>query len=269
MGVIGAGGTMGQALMQMLRSEEHSIIGCGRTLEKRELILSMANKFTISIKHLLADSDVVFVALKPQVFKETTFLHAFPSYNNPLIVSVMAGISMAELREKLCTKRIIRTMPNLGMTVGAGVTAWMADEGASEEDKKLIADLFDATGAAVELREENMFHTFTALTGSGPGLLAQICSWFAQAAIEYGLSAQEAELLTWSVLQGMTKLQEAGISFEELRTRVTSPNGTTHHGLQALCNAGVEGAMKACFDAARRQSEELGEGGKTLSYTKM
>jgi pyrroline-5-carboxylate reductase len=45
----------------------------------------------------------------------------------------------------------------------------------------------------------------------------------------------------------------------ELKDMITSPGGTTVHGLQVLESCGVRGAFMECVQAATERSSELGK----------
>src|SRR5262245_49862149 len=71
-------------------------------------------------------ADVVVLAVKPQVFAQAAAGAKALVGPHTLVISIMAGITIAGLAHLLETQRIIRAMPNTPGQIGKGVTAYAA-----------------------------------------------------------------------------------------------------------------------------------------------
>ena len=95
--------------------------------------------------HSLVDYQVIFIAVKPQSFVELAKTLRVDS--SQLVVSIMAGITIAGLTNKLSNAtRVVRAMPNTPSQIGAGVTAWVATDQVTADDRNLVEGLLSAGG---------------------------------------------------------------------------------------------------------------------------
>jgi pyrroline-5-carboxylate reductase len=75
-----------------------------------------------------------------------------------------------------------------------------------------------------------------------------------------GLPRQTArELVIQTVIGTSMMLESTAKHPAELKDMITSPGGTTIHGLQVLESYSVRGALMDCVEAASRRSTELGK----------
>ncbi len=80
------------------------------------------------------------------------------------------------------------------------------------------------------------------------------------AAMKEGLSREQAYALTYQTFVGASQLlQHDPAGPKELRTRVTSPNGTTHAAITHLQSKGWAETFIEAVHKARLRSEELGK----------
>ena len=201
--------------------------------------------------------DVTVLAIKPQQF------HSFSGINLPaecgLFVSIMAGVTIDGLSQKLRSERIVRMMPNLPASVFKGMTVGFAPDTVSASDRRIVAEIFEGSGRLEWLEIEGQIDAATALAGSGPGYLFAFAQYLEEAAKAEGLAAGLADILVREMLWGAAELLHSDSrSALELKKAVTSKQGTTEAGLeifeadgalQTLCLRGV--------NAARLRSEAL------------
>ena len=116
----------------------------------------------------LARVDVVMMAVKPQHMRAAATSVA-PHIGNPLIVSIAAGIRLADLsRWMQDRKRVVRAMPNTPALVHAGITGLHAPHGVTADDRQAAEDLLATVGATLWFEEEGDLDAVTAVSGSGP-----------------------------------------------------------------------------------------------------
>jgi pyrroline-5-carboxylate reductase len=121
-----------------------------------------------SAEEVFQKSEVILLAVKPQVFKETAaaWTELVSGFSGKTVISVMAGIRVDKLRSVFPGFAAVRVMPNLGLSVGEGATA-IATDGVGEDSLNLVEAIFQSCGTTVRVMEEQM-DAVTALSGSGP-----------------------------------------------------------------------------------------------------
>jgi len=272
LGIVG-GGVMGEAILSRL------IIG--QIYQPLEVIVSepqpsrrnfLQQKYGIHVtteNTKVLSADAVVLAVKPQIFAAITqelvdvsskgAQHLYTSTTQlPLIISIMAGVTLQQLEAAFPQLPIIRAMPNTPATVGAGMTAIALGDRASDTHKEIALQLFSAVGEVVEV-SESLMDAVTGLSGSGPAYVAILVEALADGGVAAGLPRNIANQLAQQTVKGTLQLlQETSIHPAELKDRVTSPGGTTIAGVSALEKAGFRSALIEAVVAATKRSRELG-----------
>lgn len=209
------------------------------------------------------NASVVLLAVKPQVFEAIArdLADAVKELagSPPLVISILAGVSIKQLQAAFPQLPVIRAMPNTPATVGAGITA--ISSGSSHIDdshKKIAQQLFSAVGEVVEV-PETLMDAVTGLSGSGPAYVAMMVEALSDGGVAAGLPRTIATKLALQTVRGTVQLlQETGMHPAELKDRVTSPGGTTIAGIAELERAGFRSALIAAVLGATERSKELG-----------
>ncbi len=257
--IIGAG-NVGGALYRCLRGvfREDAIILCDTA--QGQLAKSGASQATRDADAAVLRADVVIVAVKPQSFADLARSLTVP-LGDKLVVTVMAGVSLAGVAESLRAGSVVRAMPNLGAQIGRGVTAWIAAPACTKPQVELARRIFGAAGAEIEVDDESLLDAFTALGGSGPAYFFHLTELLAENAVAMGFNAGQARLLAQEVLSASARLLELGDrSPGEWRTAVTTPGGTTEAALRAFRERGLAEVFRAGLEAARDRSAALNRG---------
>ena len=96
--------------------------------------------------------QVLVLAIKPQALDEATPALARLAGPNTLVISILAGKTIANVRARLPQAgAIVRAMPNLPAAVGRGVTASRREEAAPAQRSGLWPNALLAATGAVEL----------------------------------------------------------------------------------------------------------------------
>src|SRR6266545_2358332 len=212
------------------------------------------------LKALVAESDVVILAVKPQIM--ASVLHEIAgSVSGKLLISIAAGIPTRTLRAQLGRPaRLIRVMPNTPALVLEGVTAIARAEGLEAGDLETAQELFGAVGRVVVL-EEDALDAVTGLSGSGPAYVAIVIESLADGGVKMGLDRATAMTLAAQTVLGSAKLiLETGTHPGQLKDMVSSPGGTTIAGIAALEEGGVRRTFISAVERATQRSRELGRG---------
>jgi len=210
---------------------------------------------------LVTASDVVILAVKPQIMAPV-LREVLPALTRrPLLISLAAGVSTATIQSVLGKyQRLIRVMPNTPALVLEGVTAIAKTPGLEVEDLETAQEIFAAVGKVVVLDEEQL-DAVTGLSGSGPAYVAIVIESLADGGVKMGLDRATAmTLATQTVLGAATLLAETGLHPGTLKDMVASPGGTTIAGIAALEEGGIRTTFIRAVERATLRSRELGRG---------
>jgi pyrroline-5-carboxylate reductase len=212
-------------------------------------------------RQVVADSDLVVLAVKPQQMAEVLAeIGPVVQSSQPLLVSVAAGVTLQTIRAGLgvSSGRLVRVMPNTPCLVGAGASAYAASSGTPAEDVQGVDRLFNAVGRAVAVPEK-LLDAVIGLSSSGPAFVFVVIEALSDGGVRMGLPRDLATLLAAQTVLGSAKLLlESGLHPGVLKDMVASPGGTTIAGLHALERGGLRAALMDAVEAAARRSAELG-----------
>lgn len=206
-------------------------------------------------------SDLLVLAVKPQIMAALLREIRGDVTDSHLIVSIAAGITLHQLVEGLGQgRRLIRVMPNTPCLVGASASGYSPAEAATPEDIDLVHRLLNSVGRAFRVAEP-LLDAVTGLSGSGPAFIYLIIEALSDGGVRVGLPRDIATALAAQTVLGSARMVlETGQHPGQLKDMVTSPAGTTIAGLHALEKAGVRGALMDAVEAATRRASELGKG---------
>lgn len=201
--------------------------------------------------------QVVVLAVKPQAWHQAVLPLAGRLGPLTIIVSVMAGVTTADLKRLFPGAGVVRAMPNTPAQIGQGMTALFTDDG--DIVQGAAEALFQPAGHTLWLADEAQFDAVTALSGSGPAYVFHLIEALAAAGAAAGLEAAAAMRLARQTVIGAAALagHEPSVAAATLRERVTSPGGTTAAGLAVLMPA-LAPLLTDVIAAAAARSRQLG-----------
>ncbi len=199
------------------------------------------------------------VALKPQMFREAG--PALKPFAGPatLVVSIMAGTTIASIAEVCGGGGVVRAMPNTPAAIGRGITVAVAAKGVNAAQRAVADALLRATGSVEWVDDESLMDAVTAVSGSGPAYVFLLAEELARAGVEAGLPQELAAKLARETVAGSGELlHRSELPSATLRQNVTSPGGTTAAALQVLMGPdGMQSLLTRAVAAATRRSREL------------
>jgi pyrroline-5-carboxylate reductase len=207
-------------------------------------------------------ADVLVLAVKPQILKTICCdLAEAVQQQQPLVVSIAAGIREKDMQHWLGGDiALVRTMPNTPAMLQAGATALHAGQGVSDDQRDLAESILRAVGLTRWVDNEGLMDVATALSGSGPAYFFLVMEAMEAAAIDNGLPADTARLLTIQTALGAARMAiESSDGPATLRQKVTSPGGTTERALEILEQGKLKDLFAKALTGARQRSEELSE----------
>ncbi len=218
-----------------------------------------ASQVAASNAALVEAADVVFLAVKPQHFPQVASELAPQAASEVLFVSILAGVPLAVLCERLQTRRVVRVMPNTPCLVGSGAAGYTLGPDVTAADRELVQQLLDRVGVAIPL-DEAQLDAVTGLSGSGPAYVYTMIEALSDGGVRMGLPrSAAARLAAHTVLGAARMVIETDDHPSVLKDRVTSPGGTTIVGLQVLEGHGFRAALIDAVQAATERSRELGQ----------
>jgi len=262
LGFIG-GGRMAEALISgvlsaKLYKSEQIQVGDPDATRLDHLKKQYGVQVGVSNHDIVVSSDVVVLAVKPQVMAEALKGVGAVSTKR-LVISVVAGVRISRIMEA-CGRhtRVVRAMPNTPAMVGEGMTALAIGPGVGEDGIACARQIFESVGRVVSV-EERLMDAVTGLSGSGPAYVFLAIEAMADGGVKMGLPRETAGLLAAQTVLGAARLVlETGQHPARLKDQVASPGGTTIAGLHRLEQGGLRAVLIDAVEAATKRSQELG-----------
>jgi pyrroline-5-carboxylate reductase len=211
---------------------------------------------------IIADSEVVVLAVKPQIIHDVAReLADSVQEQSPLVISIAAGVRAADLQRWLGGEcALVRCMPNTPALVQSGATALFPSESVTPDQKDLAETVLRAVGLVLWIDNEALMDAVTALSGSGPAYFLLVIEALQQSGEALGLDHRTARLLALQTAFGAAKMAlESSEDVAVLRQQVTSPGGTTERALAVLEDGGLRELFQKALTAAHDRSRELAE----------
>ena len=208
-----------------------------------------------------AAPEALVLAVKPQAFAAAAPSLRALAAPGTLVLSIIAGKTIAELAARLPARAIARVMPNTPAAVGRGASAGAANAAVSAIQRGWTERLMRAVGLFEWVAEEALIDAVTALSGSGPAYVFALVEAMARAGEAVGLPADLAMRLARATVEGAGELmaREPDTPAAVLRQNVTSPGGTTAAALGVLqATDGLDALLARAVTAARDRARELG-----------
>ncbi len=240
----------GSALMVSDKSKEAL-----KRLEKNYEVLT-----TFDNKEVASFADILFLAVKPNLFTDIISEIKDVIKENVLIVSIAAGKTIKEIETTFGKNiKLVRTMPNTPAMVGEGMSALCPNEFVSEEEIAFVKEIFSSFGVA-EVVKESLIDAVIGISGSSPAYVYMFIEAMADAAVIGGMPRKQAYTFAAQAVLGSAKMVlETGIHPGELKDMVCSPGGTTIEAVAELEKQGMRSAVieavKVCMDKSKAMSK--------------
>lgn len=263
-GIVGAG-TMAEAIIKGLLQRgvctPEALIASAPREERRTYL-----QYEYGIRAVERNQDAargastVILGVKPQ-----TVSKVLPELRDVLeprqaLVSIAAGVTLAQLEHGSGSRAVIRAMPNTPCLVGEGMTVWVTGEGVAEDQVADMRQIFGALGRQVQVASESFLDMATSISGCGPAYLFLLMEAMTDAGVQIGLPRYLAEELVTQTVLGAAKLaQETDRHPAMLKNAVTSPGGTAAQALYHLEKGGLRSTMAEAVLAAYHRAQTLGK----------
>ena len=261
---IGAGAMASAMIGGLLARHDVEPDGIIASDRHRERLDAVGGQFGVrtTLDNLAAarQAHVVVLSVKPQVLPAVLAELRGAVEPGALVVSIVAGATIASIATGLGHRGIVRTMPNTPAQVGEGMTVWTATPEVSERQREQAGAIVAALGRQLFVEEEKFLDMATAISGSGPAYVFLMMEALIDAAVHLGFSRDAARELVVQTIRGSAIYAEnQPVHPAELRNRVTSPGGTSADALYQLEKGGFRTVMSDAVLAAFERSVALGE----------
>ncbi len=208
---------------------------------------------------VLSECEYILLAVKPQIYKSIA-ADLSSKCKAKHVISIMAGITYDILKADFGESvNVTRVMPNTPCKYKQGMTAIKTNKSLPVDEKKFVEQVFSSVGDICYLEEE-MFHTITCVSGSGPAYVYMFIEGMIKSGMNHGLSydmSKQAVLKTFEGAVSMVKNEDEPIT--NLIDAVCSKGGTTIEAVQSFRADGLYDIIDSAMTKCRSRSEELGK----------
>ncbi len=207
----------------------------------------------------IASADVIIVAVKPHVVAGV-LQASRDKIADSLIVSIAAGVTLAQISTAAGHDRVVRVMPNTPALVGMGASGFAIGGGCNPSDAPFVQSMLESFGVAVRVPESKL-DAVTGLSGSGPAYVFMLIEALADGGVAAGLDRTSSMTLAAQTVAGAAAMVlKTGEHPGVLKDRVCSPGGTTIAAVASLEQNGFRAAAISAVAAAAARSAELSVG---------
>ena len=262
------GGAVARSVAQVLPPQQITLATL-HPEKAQHLAGELGSNWVATNEEAVAAADVVFLCVKPQMMRDVLARLSAPLNERcargeqPLLVSIAAGLTMASLRSFLsgdcAALPMARLMPNTPLLIGKGMSALCFDGGDVTANIALLTELLTHSGRC-ELLPESLFDQFSAAAGCTTGFAFMMIEAMADAGVLIGLPRAQSLTYAAQVLYGAAAMVlETGAHPAPLRDAVCSPGGSTIAGVAALEDAGFRHAVIEAVRASFIKTKDLGK----------
>lgn len=247
------GGAIARRLAETRGEGAEPVVVAGRGLPPGRLDGIAGVREAEGPRAAVAGAEVVILAVPPAEVARLAI-----DCPGALVVSVMAGVTMARLADLTGAARIARAMCNPAAVSGLAYTPWVASGFVTDEDRAVLRGLFLRLGAEDEVADEALIDLFTALTGPVPGLLAEVARGMIAHAVRRGVPPGVADRAVRQLfLASGHVLAEGRETAADHVQAMLDYAGTTAAALESLRALPLDEALGAALDAAAERARTI------------
>ncbi len=211
-------------------------------------------------KELVKQSDIIFIATKPN--QEVDVLNEIKDFATPekLIVSICAGNTLTKIENVLNNSKVIRIMPNTPALVKLGMFGVCKGSKAKDEDVETIENMLSSIGKCITVNEKQM-DIVTAISGSGPAFFYQVIEDMARAGEKLGLEYEKSLTLAAQTALGSAQMvfNRGETPVQTLIDNVATKGGCTFVGIEEMKKQNSGKFFYDVIEKTTKKAEELGK----------
>lgn len=262
--VIGAGNmglTYAEGMSKSRLLKKRNIMVLDKSEEKLEELNEISHFDAFKeLDECVPNADIIFIAVKP--YHAEGVFKAIKTLVKPqqIIISIMAGVTIASIKEITGLEKVVRAMPNLPAQIGKGLTSYVASPEVSRIEVLTIESLLDTTGKSIRVSNEKLIDASTGISGSGPAYVFYFMQSMMEAALQMGFSKNDSTVLVSQTFTGAVELfNQSNLSPDSWMDKVASKGGTTRAALDSMEDNNVNELIKEAAFAAFSRAVELGK----------
>ncbi|MEO5768988.1 MAG: pyrroline-5-carboxylate reductase [Polyangia bacterium] len=262
--VIGSG-TMGEAIVRgLLRSGKLRPEQIYATDRRSEVTAAMRLQHSVrtgtSNQEACQDADVILLAVKPHEVAAVVDSDVMRKVlAGKLVISIAAGVRLAQLSAWLPGSAVIRAMPNTPCLIGEGMTVIARGASVTDAQASVAMDVFRAVGRCLET-EDKLMDAVTSLNGSGPAFAYVFLEAMCDGAVRMGLRRDAAMEIAAQMFQGAARMVlQTGQHPAALKDQVTTPAGCTIAGLLTMEDGRIRSVIARAVEEAAIVAGKLGQ----------
>lgn len=211
-------------------------------------------------KELVKNSDIIFIATKPNYVAQVLEEIKDELNNDKLIVSIAAGVSISKIETIIGNNRVVRVMPNTPALVLEGMSGVCKGNFAKQADVDFVVELLSNIGKAIEV-DENQIDIVTAISGSGPAFFYKVIEDIARAGEKLGLEYEKSLQLAVQTAIGSAKMvQNRGeVPVQTLIDNVATKGGCTFVGITVMNDENSKQLFENVITQTTKKASELGK----------
>jgi pyrroline-5-carboxylate reductase len=257
LGIIGGTGQLGSAIAHALLSSKllppDRLWIANRSGQTGPLAQWPTVTVTTDPQRLAANCKTILLSVPPAQFPALQL-----NASDSLMLSVMAGVTIAQIATQTGARRIIRAMSSPAAELGLAYSPWCASLAATTADRETARALFEACGKTDEVESEDQIDYFTALTGPVPGFLAYYADCMIADAVAHGVDPAIAERAVRQLFHaGGVALDRSDKPPSEHVEDMIAYAGTTAAGMIAMRQSNLAAAIGQGLDAAYRRAKTI------------
>lgn len=254
-GIIGGSGMLGSAISSALLGsgafEQSNFWVSNRSGNASGVEKSSIIHVTKDNQELVDACDVIILCVPPARFPDIDIRAP-----NRLVISVMAGVTIDEMKSKTAAVRVVRAMSSPAASLSMAYSPWIASAETTSADRNIVRKIFGACGTTDEVFDEQQLDHFTAMTGPVPGFVAYFAKCMVDHATSQGIAPDVADrAIRQLFLAGGTMLAADSASPADQVRWMIEYAGTTAAGLIAMerstLSKTISDGLLAAADKAR------------------
>ncbi|MBR2809960.1 MAG: pyrroline-5-carboxylate reductase [Solobacterium sp.] len=211
-----------------------------------------------SAKEIIRNSHIVLLAVRPQDLDSA--LEAMQGEEIDCLLSIVTGVSIAALQEKLNGCPVIRAMPNTPLQISEGATAMCMSANCKADDYDFVFQLFNSMGVTRTLPESQL-NEAVAINGSTPAYVYRFIQSLIKDAQDRGVDDYAARDLIVQTFIGAAELlkKDRRKPIQEFVDEVCSKGGTTIRAIETLEELDFDKIVHEANEQCITRAKELGE----------
>lgn len=228
----------------------------------RERLQALREKYALRTAQDNLDAvrqgDVIFINVIPQIvdvviqdLRQCTFSA------DKLLISIAAGIPIKKYAVLGESVPVVRALPNPPSQIGWGIAALAYNPYVTDEQRSMVAALFDSLGEYVELSED-LINVVTALSSPAPVYL--FFQALVDAGVRCGIDRKTSTKIAYQTIAGsmeVWKTRQAPPS--DLLAEASTPGGVSVECLFALDQYAFQAAIKEAIDRGTQKAKGFSE----------